>query len=128
MTYYQMEVMRIEREHFPCRAVVDQCRAAKRLIDERCCGGVDLDGIARGVFVSKFHFIRQFSRCYGVTPYRYLTERRMQEAKVLLDAGVSVAETCYRVGFCSVPSFSTLFKRYSGCTPATYRDGKRNIR
>jgi AraC-like DNA-binding protein len=100
--------------------VIERCREAKRLIDERCCAGVDLDGIARGVFVSKFHFIRQFSRCYGLTPYRYLTEQRMQAAKALLETGVEVSAVCHRVGFSSVPSFTTVFKRYVGCTPAAY--------
>ena len=112
--------MRIEREHFPCPAVIERCRAAKRLIDDRCCAGVELDAIARGVFVSKFHFIRQFSRVYGLTPHRYLTERRMQAAKALLEAGMGVGAVCLRVGFSSVPSFTAVFKRYVGCTPAAY--------
>lgn len=121
MTYYQQEVERIMREHLPCEAVLERCRVARRLMDERCCADVDLDAIARRVFVSKFHFIRQFSRCYGRTPYRYLTERRMQVAKGLLGEGVPVATVCLRIGFLSVPSFTTTFKRYVGCTPAAWR-------
>ena len=124
MNFYQQEMMRIEREHFPCAAVIERCRMARRLIDERCCAGVDLDEIARDVFVSKFHFIRQFGRFYGRTPHRYLTERRMEAAKLLLDEGMPVGAVCYRVGFRSVTSFSTLFKRYCGYSPAK----KRNIR
>ena len=120
MTYYQRECMRIEREHFPCPAVIKRCREAKRLIDERCCSGVDLDAVACGVFVSKFHFIRQFSRVYGLTPHRYLTERRMALAKALLEAGMGVGAVCSRVGFSSVPSFTAVFKRYIGRTPAAY--------
>lgn len=122
MTYYQQELMRIQRDHYPGQTVVERCRRAKRLIDEQCCGEVDLDGLASEVFVSKFHFIRQFSRCYGLTPYRYLTERRMQVAKVLLDEGMSIGETCARVGFSSVPSFSSLFKRYVGYPPGKMRN------
>src|ERR1700744_5031524 len=126
MTYYQQEVLRIQREHLPCEAVLERCRVARRLINERCCAGVDLDAIARRVFVSKFHFIRQFSRCYGRTPYRYLTERRMQAAKDLLDEGMDIKAVCARVGFSSVPSFTLLFRRMTGKTPATYRQ-MRNI-
>jgi AraC-like DNA-binding protein len=36
---------------------------------------VSLDAIAMGLFVSKFHFIRQFSRVYGLTPHRYLPKK-----------------------------------------------------
>lgn len=122
MTYYQQEVMRIRREHYPCAAVIERCRAAKRMIDEGCCGAIDLDGLAGGVFVSKFHFIRQFSRVYGRTPYRYLTERRMEVAKGLLAAGMSVGNVCCRVGFSSVPSFSSLFKRFVGYPPGKMRN------
>ncbi|HEY4111226.1 helix-turn-helix transcriptional regulator [Puia sp.] len=124
MTYYYQELMRIQREHYPCAAVIERCRAAKRLIDERCCGEVDLDGLARGVFVSKFHFIRQFSRVYGRTPYRYLTERRIALAKELLTAGMGVREVCCRVGFSSVPSFASLFKRYIGYSPGKMRNSR----
>jgi AraC-like DNA-binding protein len=122
MTYYQQELMRIRREHYPSAAVIERCRMAKRLIDERCCGEMDLDGLAGDVFVSKYHFIRQFTRVYGRTPYRYLTERRMAFAKEMLDAGASVGETCARVGFSSVPSFSSLFKRYVGYPPGKMRN------
>ena len=124
MTYYQQELIRIRREHYPCAAVIERCRMAKRLIDERCCAGVDLDAIARGVFVSKFHFIRQFNRVYGQTPYRYLTEQRMQAAKALLDGGMSIGETCARVGFSSLPSFASLFKRYIGYSPGKMRNSR----
>ncbi|HTJ14689.1 MAG TPA: helix-turn-helix transcriptional regulator [Dinghuibacter sp.] len=127
MTFYQQEVLRIAREHLPCAAVLERCRMARRMIDERCCDGVNLDVIAREVFVSKFHFIRQFSRCYGRTPYRYLTERRIQLAKGLLDEGVEVKVVCARVGFSSVPSFTLLFRRMTGKAPAAYRQ-MRNIR
>jgi AraC-like DNA-binding protein len=124
MTYYQQEVMRIQREHYPCAAVIERCQEAKRMIDERCCGDIDLDGLARRVFVSKFHFIRQFSRVYGRTPHRYLTERRMEAAKALLDVGLSIGETCVRVGFSSVPSFASLFKRYIGYPPGKMRNSR----
>lgn len=108
------------REFLPCEAVLARCRDARKLIDERCCSGVDLDELCGRMFVSKFHFIRQFNRCYGQTPYRYLTERRMGEAKALLEAGMGVGAVCSRVGFSSVPSFTAIFKRCVGCTPAAY--------
>lgn len=119
MTYYEQEVMRL-REYFPCEAVLERCREARRLIDERCCTGVDLDELCGRMFVSKFHFIRQFNRVYGLTPHRYLTEQRIQAAKALLEEGLGVSAVCARVGFSSVPSFTAVFKRFAGCTPAAY--------
>lgn len=66
MTFYQQEVLRIAREHLPCAAVLERCRVARRMIDERCCDGVNLDVIAREVFVSKFHFIRPADAQYPI--------------------------------------------------------------
>ena len=127
MTYYEQEVERIRREYLPCEDILERCRMARRIMDAECCSGIELDELCRRLYVSKFHFIRQFSRCYGRTPHRYLTERRMQTAREFLGIGLTVAETCSRVGFTSVTSFVVLFKRFNRYTPSQYRQ-MRNFR
>lgn len=127
MTYYHQELLKIAEGHFPGQPVIERCRMAKELIDKQFCTGINLDYIARRMFVSKFHFIRQFHRCYGRTPHRYITERRMREAKTMLGAGHGVTETCYGLGYSSVTSFSTLFRKYTGYSPSVWRE-MRNFR
>ena len=71
---------------------------------------------------SKFHFIRIFRATYGRTPHEHLVHCRVERAKALLSDGVPVADACYAVGFSSTSSFSRLFKRASGRTPAVFRE------
>jgi AraC-like DNA-binding protein len=73
--------------------------------------------------VSESHFARSFKAAFGETPHRYLLRRRMERAKALLRAGeLSVTEVCLEVGFTSLGSFSTQFRRFVGESPTAYRD------
>lgn len=82
---------------------------------------IDLDNIADEACFSKFHFIRLFTSIYHKTPHQYLSSVRIEKAKQLLTADNDVARVCYAVGFESVSSFTGLFKRLTGQTPAVYQ-------
>jgi len=93
---------------------------AKLFIDAHYASAIDLDNIADEVYSSKFHFIRQFKSIYHKTPHQYLITVRVEKARELLKSGASVSEACYAVGFESLGSFSSLFKRLYGITPVAY--------
>ncbi|HNP47883.1 MAG TPA: AraC family transcriptional regulator [Bacteroidia bacterium] len=95
---------------------------AKLFIDEQFAGKIDLDQIADEAFFSKFHFTRLFKTVYGITPHQYLTGVRVEHAKLLLQTDIAIADVCYQVGFESTASFTTLFKKSVGTTPAAFRD------
>src|SRR3954464_11708012 len=59
-------------------------RHAVTTIRERFWEPLSLEELARGAMVSKYHFLRVFTRVTGVTPGRFLCAVRLQEAKVLL--------------------------------------------
>ncbi|QQL50751.1 helix-turn-helix domain-containing protein [Mucilaginibacter ginkgonis] len=94
---------------------------AKLFIDTNYHEPINLDDIADEAFFSKFHFIRLFRAAYNYTPHQYLTRVRVDKASLLLQKGTSVSQTCYAVGFDSVPSFSALFKKVFKLSPALYR-------
>ena len=94
---------------------------AKLFIDDNYAEKIDLDNIADEAFFSKFHFIRLFHSIYGKTPHQYLSSVRIGQAKLLLATDMSAANVCYAVGFESVTSFTGLFKRVVGQTPAAYQ-------
>jgi AraC-like DNA-binding protein len=78
--------------------------------------------LARKVGLSRPALARQFQRVLGLSPMRYLTERRMQLAAALLlatDAGL--AEVATRVGYSSEFAFNRAFKRHHRVPPGTYR-------
>lgn len=94
---------------------------AKLYIDQNYHLQIDLEMIADEACFSKFHFIRLFSKIYRYTPHQYLIRTRVRNAELLLKEGVSVAEVCYSVGFESISSFTGLFKKITGNTPAAYQ-------
>lgn len=95
---------------------------AKLFIDERFREPIDLDALAGRACLSRYHFHRLFTRIYRVTPHQYLTRKRLEQARRSL-AGThgTVIEICNEVGFESLGSFTTLFKKEIGHPPANYR-------
>lgn len=97
-------------------------RRARDLIDARYAEPLDLDALAFEAGYSKYHFARAFAAAYGETPRAYLTRRRLERAKTLLrTANLTVTEVCFAVGFGSLGSFSSLFRRVVGVTPSAYQ-------
>jgi AraC-like DNA-binding protein len=95
---------------------------ARDLVDNRYHEPLDLRALAREAHVSPRHFSRSFRRVFGETPYQYLLSRRLERARHLLrTTEMTVAEVCLEVGFTSVGSFTTTFKRHVGVSPTTFR-------
>ena len=95
---------------------------ARDLMDRAYATQLDVAELARSACVSRAHFNRSFKETFGETPHRYLLTRRMERAKALLRAGeLSVTEVCLAVGFTSLGSFSTQFRRFVGESPSAYR-------
>ncbi|MDN3351820.1 AraC family transcriptional regulator [Actinomadura sp. DC4] len=98
----------------------------QRVIDsiyENISERITIDDMARTAMFSKFHFTRLFQRMTGVSPGRFLSAVRLQEAKkLLLSTGLSVTEISHRVGYSSVGTFSSRFKSSVGLAPTAYRE------
>ncbi len=105
-----------------------ECMEAKRLIDERFMEPLTLDAVAQGAHVSKYYLTRTFHRLCGVTPMRYLLERRVREAKHLLrTTDHTLASICSISGFSSPSYLIQAFRRVEGMTPTEYRRLSRAI-
>ncbi|MBW4502751.1 MAG: AraC family transcriptional regulator [Scytonema hyalinum WJT4-NPBG1] len=95
----------------------------KDFIEERLAEDLSIADMAAVVHMSQFHFARAFKTATGQSPHRYLTQRRMEQAKVLLFVTrLSVAEVAYRVGFYNTSHFTAQFRKATGTTPKAYRD------
>jgi AraC-like DNA-binding protein len=71
--------------------------------------------------LKKSSFIHQFTKNYGMTPYRYLLSIRITEAKKLLANQQSVAEVALMTHFSDQSHFSNVFKSFIGLTPKQYQ-------
>ena len=85
---------------------------------------IELENIAAAAFMSRFHFIRVFKKAYGVTPRQYLRDVRIARAKEFLAEGDSVTQVCFKVGYRSLSTFSSVFKRGTGYSPQMYQSLK----
>ena len=81
-----------------------------------------LEEISQQAYLSRFQFHRLFTKIYRSTPHRYLTQKRIEKAKQLLAENKAINDVCSEVGFESIGSFSTLFKKEIGFAPTLYRN------
>jgi len=100
---------------------------AKIYIDEHYHDKLDLDNVSSQANFSKYHFLRLFKKAFGKSPHQYLTEVRIINAKKYLEENHSVKDTCFKVGFESIPSFVTLFKKNVGITPSEYHNRRKKL-
>ncbi|WP_086733659.1 AraC family transcriptional regulator [Erythrobacter colymbi] len=81
-----------------------------------------LDLLAHIAGLSVFHFARVFRQATGVSPYRYVSERRLQHAqRLLMSHELAVAEIGAACGFPRHANFTAAFTRARGLSPSAYR-------
>ena len=74
--------------------------------------------ISKMLNVSESYLRAQFKKVYGISPYRYMTIVRMQEANNLLINNTSITETALAVGYSDIFQFSKAFKKFYGYPPS----------
>lgn len=97
-------------------------REAERYINKHFQEPLLLDDLALQLHISKYHFIREFSRYVGSSPHEYQIELRLSHAKELLKyTDISVNEIAERCGINHVSHFINLFKSREHITPLQFR-------
>jgi AraC family transcriptional regulator len=83
---------------------------------------IDIPSLAGLVDMTVHGFRRAFMRTFGVTPYRYVLDQRVQRAKTLLaTTTLPITEVSIALGFATPSHFTTMFKQRVGVTPTVYR-------
>ena len=91
-------------------------------IGEHCTEELSLEQVASRAGFSKYHFSRLFKQFTNNSFYKYLNQKRIENAeKLLIDPNMSVTEVSLSSGFTSLSSFIRMFKLIKGCTPSEYR-------
>jgi len=98
---------------------------AMRYIDDHSTEAIDLDRLAAIAVLSKFHFLRVFSRVAGVSPYRYLINTRLRRAAIQIAAGERrMSDIAYDSGFGDLSTFNSQFRATFGESPSAWRRGE----
>ncbi len=96
---------------------------ARDLADARYTEPLAVEDMAAAAGLSRAHFIREFGRAFGESPYSYLLTRRLERAAALLrDTDRQIIDICLSVGLTSLGSFTTSFTRTFGVSPRVYRE------
>ena len=102
--------------------IYERLTRARKFIDESYQLPLDLREISKQACLSRYHFLRLFRDTFETTPHQYLIQKRIERAKELLRRrSLSVTDVCFEVGFESLGSFSSLFRRCVGDAPRNYR-------
>jgi AraC family transcriptional regulator len=113
--------------HFPRPLVTEgltrwQLRLARDTINANLDGDFSLEQIARECRLSVSHFARAFTRSTGISPHRWLMQRRVEVAKdLMLTTDYSLAEISLRCGFFDQSHFTRVFTKATGETPGRWR-------
>jgi len=97
---------------------------------QQCCEYIQLhvedkitvDQLAQQVGHAKNYLIKKFHKETGKTIGAYITEAKMERAKLLLkEPGKSVQDVAEQLGYATQSHFGELFRKYTGMTPAQWR-------
>lgn len=93
------------------------CDYMKKHYSEHIC----LNQLCKNAGFSKSSLSRAFVKFKGITPYRYLESIRINEARKLLEKGISPIECAAQTGFSDQSHFTNYFNGFIGFTPGAYR-------
>ncbi len=84
----------------------------------------EMAGAAR---MSPYHFARSFKAATGLSPHRYVIQRRVERAKALLaDTDLTIAEVAGAVGFANQSHLAFHVGRLLGASPKALRQSPRH--
>lgn len=99
-----------------------ECAAVKNYIDSHFQETLTLEQLAEAAHQNKFYVAHTFRESFGISPIRYLTERRVEESKSLLRmTNYPIGEVSVLSGFSSISVFCQTFKRITHMSPREYR-------
>lgn len=91
-------------------------------INEHYKEPLTLKQISAVVYINEAYLSHMFKKETGLSPIRYMMQRRMGEAQsLLMETSIPIQDIEDLPGFNSDAHFSKMFKKYVGVTPNEYR-------
>ena len=94
---------------------------ARDYLDANALRSVSSDELEAVCGLDRFSLARQFQRQFGTSPHRYLIMRRLERARTMIHAGMTLADIAAAAGFVDQSHFSRHFKKAFGMTPGQWR-------
>ena len=95
--------------------------AALEFIDEHIESELCLDTLADVAHMSKTYFCSQFRKMNGISPWEYITIKRIERAILLIETtDLSRLEIALKCGYNNASNFYYAFKKVTGKPPGDY--------
>ena len=95
---------------------------AINMINTKYKENLSLEQLAQSCYMSKYYFIKLFKAYAGHTPYEYLANVRIENAKEMLCmTDMKISDIGAAVGISDQNHFTKFFKEHTGVTPTLYR-------
>ena len=100
---------------------------AKKYINENIENKFGIAKICASLDCSKSTLLTSFKRTYGVTVNNYITDVRLERAKLLLlNDKKSISDVAYECGFADQSYFSKVFSKRFGLPPSEFRTNEKD--
>ena len=108
------------KTHVPSRSYnLESIENSILYIKENLTTQLDLDMIAESAHLSRSHFCTVFKRIYGISPWDYITIRRIEYALILLEKGnLNKREIALNCGFNNTANFYRAFSKIVNAIPS----------
>jgi AraC-like DNA-binding protein len=94
----------------------------KKVIKQNLYANLSIKELALLTHLSESSFKRKFKEIFNESPKKYLTQKKLKQAAVLLKSNSNrISDIAYDVGFDSVSTFNRNFVTYYGKSPSEYR-------
>ncbi|KQT44562.1 transcriptional regulator [Aureimonas sp. Leaf454] len=99
-----------------------QERRAREILQSRLAARITMADVASECGLTPSYFARAFRQTVGMSPHRFLTDLRLQEAKCyLLGSTLSLADIALLCGFGDQSYFTRVFTSTVGSSPGAWR-------
>lgn len=98
----------------------DRLTIAADYIRDNWNAKLGLGDICAASGLSASYLIRSFKRRFGLTPYTYLVNFRIQKARRMLRSGASILDAAHETMFFDQAHFQRTFKRFTAVNPGLY--------
>jgi AraC-like DNA-binding protein len=119
------------RSRFPARAagglLAWQARKVRDYVEAHITGRVLVSDLSALVKLSEAHFSRSFKRTFGISPYSFVLQRRVEfAARLMLESPESLTDIALRCGFTDQAHLCNQFRQSMGESPAAWRRARRS--